>query len=158
LQQFEVGREESRAEKILRINQLQLRRYYDMNLSQNFWVFSLGVFCILLGVSVIALSLYLVLGAGLATDTKIIVASLGGVGSILANFVAAIYLRMNTSASQNLAAFHSRLAETNQLLLANLLASRIQNDEQRWRTLAELARGLVAVKHDPAPKSDARDG
>lgn len=146
LQQFEVGKEESRAEKILRINQLQLRRYYDMNLSQNFWVFSLGVFCIVLGVVVIVTSLYLVLKVAIGTDSKIIVASLGAVGSILANFVAGIYLRMNTSASQNLAEFHSRLIDTQQLLIANLLASRIKNDEQRWRTLAELATGMASTK------------
>jgi hypothetical protein len=58
LQQFQVSNIESRAEKILRINDFQLRRYYDLNLCQNFWVFSLGIFCILLGVAVIAASLY----------------------------------------------------------------------------------------------------
>jgi len=146
LQQFDVGKEESRAEKILRINQLQLRRYYDMNLSQNFWVFSLGVFCIVLGIAVIAFSFYLVLKVADGRESKIIVASLGAIGSILANFVAAVYLRMNTSASQNLAEFHSRLVDTHQTLLANLLASRIQNDEQRWRALEELATGLAGVK------------
>lgn len=146
LQQFDVGKEESRAEKILRINQLQLRRYYDLNLSQNFWVFGLGVLCIFLGISVIVFSLYLVLKVAQGTESKVIVASLGAVGSILANFVAAVYLRMNTSASQNLAEFHSRLVETQQLLLANLLASRIQNDEQRWRALEALATGLGGMK------------
>jgi len=157
LQQFDVGKEESRAEKVLRINQLQLRRYYDMNLSQNRWVFSLGVFCIILGVAVVAFSLYLVLRVASGTSSQIIVASLGAVGSMLANFVAAVYLRMNTSASANLAEFHSRLVDTHQLLLANLLASRIQNDEQRWHTLAELATGLTGLKQHGATKS-AGDG
>jgi hypothetical protein len=50
---------------------------------------------------------------------------------------------MNASASQNLAECHSRLVDTHQLLVANLFASRIQNDEQRWRTLASLATGLA---------------
>jgi hypothetical protein len=147
LQQFDVGKEESRAEKVLRINQLQLRRYYDMNLSQNRWVFRLGVFCVVLGVAVVAFSLYLVLRVASGTSSQIIVASLGAVGSILANFVAAVYLRMNTSASANLTDFHSRLVDTHQLLLSNLLAWRIANDEQRWHTLAELATGLTAHKH-----------
>jgi hypothetical protein len=134
LQQFEVGKEESRAEKVLRINEFQLRPYYDMNLRQNSWVFTLGVACMLLGVLVIVLSLYLVLKVAPTIEGKIIVAALGAIGSVLTNVVAAIYLRMNASASQNLAAFHSRLVDTHQLLLANLFASRMQDDEQRWGT------------------------
>lgn len=152
LQQFDVSKEEHRAEKILRINEVQLRRYYDMNLSQNLWVFSIGVLCIVLGIVVIAVSLYLVRHTP-DKDGKVIVASLGAVGSILANFVAAIYLRMNASASKNLADFHSRLVDTHQILLANLLASRIHDDEKRWHTLAELATGLTAVGRNPAIKS-----
>jgi hypothetical protein len=148
LQQFEIAMQERRAEKILRINQLQLRRYYDMNLSQNFWVFSVGVFCVLLGVAVIAASLYLVLHVD-SESSKIIIAALGAVGGVLTNFVAAIYLRMNTSASQNLAEFHAGLLHTHQLLIANLLASRIQNEEERSRTLSELATGL-AKRERPA--------
>jgi hypothetical protein len=56
---------------------------------------------------------------------------IGAVGAILTNFVAAIYLRMNAATSENLAAFHSRLVETHELMLGNLLASRIDNDGQR---------------------------
>ena len=151
LQQFEVGKEESRAEKVLRINEFQLRRYYDMNLSQNLWVFGLGVLCMILGVSVILVSLYLVLSVAATTEAKVIVASLGAVGSVLTNVVAAVYLRMNASASQNLATFHSGLVDMHQLLLANLLASRIENAEQRWNTLAALATGLTGKKKGTAP-------
>lgn len=151
LQQFDVSPSERRAEKVLRIHEFQLRRYYDMNLSHNFWVFSLGVACILLGVGVIAIALYLILHVAATNETKILVAILGGVASILTNFVAMIYLRMNASAAGNLAAFHARLVETHQLLLANLLASRIENDEQRWQTLAQLAQRLgTRSQHDEA--------
>jgi hypothetical protein len=149
LQQFEVSLGEQRAEKVLRIHEFQLRRYYDMNLSHNFWVFSLGVVCILLGMVVTVIAVYLILKVAATTETKIIVAILGGTASILTNFVAVIYLRMNAAAASNLAAFHGRLVETHQLLLANLLASRIENDEQRWQTLALLAQGLgTRTKHD----------
>jgi hypothetical protein len=63
------------------------RRYYDLNLSQNFWVFGLGVLCIALGLSIVVFSLYLVLKVAHDTQSQIIVASLGAVGSILANYV-----------------------------------------------------------------------
>ena len=53
LLQSEVCEREARAEKVLRLHTAMLHRYYDVNLRQNVWVFGLGVFCILLGVSII---------------------------------------------------------------------------------------------------------
>lgn len=147
LQQFEVNIREQRAEKILRINEFQLRRYYDMNLSQNFWVFTLGVFCIILGVTVIAVAFYLVLSIATDNQTKIVVAALGAIGALLTNYVAAIYLKMNASSAENLTSFHSRLVETHEILLANLLASRIDDTTKRSDTLANIATGIaIAVK------------
>ena len=83
LLQFEVNPRETRAEKILRINNLQLQRYYNLN------------------------------------------------------------LKMHASASSHLGSFHSRLVETHQLLLGNLLASRIEDDTKRWETLSQLALNIV---------------
>jgi hypothetical protein len=145
----ETTKREIRAEKLLRLNDIQLRRYYDLNLSQNRWIFSLGVGCIGLGSLIISASLYMVfkLNGGSQT-TQVITAVLGAVGAILTNFVAAIYLRMNAATSENLAAFHSRLVETHQLMLGNLLASRIDDDGQRWDTLAALSLRLVPQKED----------
>ncbi len=139
LQQFEVGVRERRAEKILRINGIQLRRYYDLNLSQNIWVFGLGILCILLGIGVIAVTLYLVLEFAETVEGKIITGVVGSIGSLLVNYVAAIYLKMHASATSNLAAFHSRLVGTQQALLGNLLASRIEDETKRWETLSKLA-------------------
>jgi hypothetical protein len=143
LRQFEVSKSESRAEKILRINELQLRRYYDLNLTQNLWVLWLGIICILLGIGVIVVSLYLCLYVAMTVQAQVVTAVLGGVGAILSNTVAAIYLKMNASASESLTSFHSKLVDTNRLLLANLLASRIDDDKSRWETLSSLAIGLV---------------
>jgi hypothetical protein len=50
---------------------------------------------------------------------KITTAALGAVGALLTNYVAAIYLKMNAAASENLASFHAKLAETHQLMLGN---------------------------------------
>lgn len=148
LQQFDVSKQERRAEKILRLNDFQLRRYYDLNLRQNSWVFGLGVFCIVLGVIVIGVTLFLVIDVATTIETKIITAALGAVGSILTNFVAAIYLKMNAAATENLTAFHSRLVETQKLLLGNLLASRIEDDEKRWDTLSQLSLHLIEKGRD----------
>lgn len=143
LQEFEVSQSEKRAEKLLGISDLQLRRYYDLNLSQNSWIFGLGIFCILLGIAVIGTTLYLVIRTDSSYETKVLTAILGSIGAILTNFVAAIYLKMNSAASENLAAFHSRLVETHRLLLGNLLASRIGNDEKKWDTLSQLSLHLI---------------
>jgi hypothetical protein len=151
LQQFQVSNIESRAEKILRINDFQLRRYYDLNLSQNLWVFGLGIFCIILGVLVIASSLYLVLHVAVTPQAQIVTAILGGTGALFTNIIAAIYLKMNTSASDNLAAFHAKLVQTNRLLLANLLVSRIEDAEKRGTVLATLAVGLVGSPPEGVP-------
>jgi hypothetical protein len=149
---YEVNKRETRAEKILRLNEIQLRRYYDLNLGQNRWVFALGMMCIILGVTIIGVTLYLVIHVATNDKVQIITAVLGGVGALLTNFVAAIYLKMNTSATENLAAFHSRLVETYQLLFGNLLASRIEDDTKRWDTLAALSLRVTDPRADPTVK------
>jgi hypothetical protein len=103
--------------------------------------------CIVLGIAVIGVTLYLLLFVvdQAKTDTKIITAALGAVGSILTNVVAAVYLRMNAAATSTLATFHARLVETHQALFGSVLASRIENEEKRSATLAALA--LEVTKH-----------
>ena len=76
----------------------------------------------------------------------IITAVLGGVGSLFSNAVAAIYLKMNTTASESLKEFHSLLVGSNRILLANLLATRIEDNEMRWNTLANLALEITSGK------------
>lgn len=70
---------------------------------------------------------------------KLFAAVLGGMGSFLTNFVAVMYLKMNSTAAQSLTAFHSQLVKTHDLLMSNLLISSINNDEKRWATLSELS-------------------
>jgi hypothetical protein len=139
---------EVKAEQMLRTNDLQLRQYYELNLNQNRWVFLLGVGCIGTGVLIIAATMYTLLQLkGLENKTpQIVIASLGAVGSILTNFVAVIYLKMNAGTSENLASFHSRLVETHQLMLGSLLTSRIDDDTKRWDTLAALALKMAPAK------------
>jgi hypothetical protein len=99
----------------------------------------LGIGCIVLGAIMISGTVGLIVSRGMPPEEKIIAAVLGGMGSFLTNFVAFMYLRMNTLASQNLTAFHTRLVKTHDLLMSNLLISSINNDETRWATLSELS-------------------
>src|SRR5690606_13713562 len=61
LQQFERTQIETKAEKTLRLNDAQLQRYYSLNLSQNTWVFVVGIGCMLLGIVLVGAALYLVI-------------------------------------------------------------------------------------------------
>ena len=147
LQQFLISDQEIRAEKLLRINRTQLRRYYDLNLNQNIWVFGIGIFCIFLELVVIGVTFHLISKID-KLEPQIVTAAVGAIGSILANYIAAIYLKMHTVAATNLAGFHSRLVETHEILIGNLLASRIEDKETRWETLSQLSVSLV--KHHKA--------
>jgi len=146
LKQYKASEKEIRAEKLLLINNFQLRRYYDLNLNQNIWVFGLGIICIIIGICVIGVTLYLVLKVAKSFEVQIITGVMGSVGSLMTNYIAAIYLKMHASATSNLGTFHSRLVETHQLMFGNLLASRIDDDNIRWQTLSQLA--LNVSKHE----------
>jgi hypothetical protein len=134
--------EESRAEKLLRMNQYQLRRYYDLNLSQNKWIFAVGVLCIFLGVGIVGVTLSLLVpfsDKSAEWVEKALVGLVGAIGAILTNYVARIYLGMYSEIADNLAKFHSKLISTHNSFLANLLASRIDNAKKREDVLADLA-------------------
>lgn len=138
--------EESRAEKLLRMNQLQLRRYYDLNLSQNSWIFGVGIVCILLGAGITGVTVYLLTSPGSAAlelEEKVVLGLLGAVGTILTDYVAAIYLKMHSTTSESLNTFHSKLVSTNTLFLANLIASRIDDVGKREDTLSKLAMSVL---------------
>lgn len=139
IQQFERTQIETKAEKTLRLNDAQLQRYYSLNLSQNTWVFVVGIGCILLGLTLVGVTLYLVINRAENLDSKIITATLGSVGTLLTSYVAAIFLKMHASATQHLGGFHSRLVDTHQILLASVVASRISDESLREKTLSELS-------------------
>jgi hypothetical protein len=139
LERYRSGDRETRAEKLLRINTTQLRRYYDLNLQQNKWMLGLGIGCIVLGTIMISGTVGLIVSRDMPQQEKIIAAVLGGMGSFLTNFVAFMYLKMNTTAAKNLTAFHTRLVKTHDLLMSNLLISSINNNETRWATLSKLS-------------------
>jgi hypothetical protein len=148
LLKYPVQNWEIRAEKTLLQNDKRLRRYYDQNLGENNKLFYVGILCIILGTAILGATLYTVYALSAASmDAKIIVASLGAVGSLLTNYVAAIYLKLHAAASRNLGTFHGRLVDTHQVLLASMIASRIDDDAKRWGTYANVAEYIVT--HEP---------
>lgn len=108
---------------------------------------------LLAGLAAIGVTFFLVLKVATGKEAKIIVAIVGSVGSILVNYIAAIDLKMHASASTNLASFHTRLVETSQILLGNLLASRIENENKRWETLSQLSIELVKKVRETSNKT-----
>jgi len=145
--------EESRAEELLRMHEYQLRRYYDLNLAQNSWIFAVGILCILLGVAVIATTFFIIVHSAGPWQIKVIVGLVGAIGSLMTNYIAAVYLRMNSAITGSLTTFHLTLASTHQLFLANLLVSRIAEPEERWKALARLS--LAITQHDAGKISKA---
>ncbi len=136
--------EESRAEELLRMYQVQLRRYYDLNLTQNTWVFAIGILCILLGVAVIATTIYLIATSPAEWQVKTVLGLVGAVGSLMTNYIAAVYLRMNSATTTSLTTFHASLAATHQLFLANLLVARIEDPNLRWDALGQMSLAITS--------------
>jgi hypothetical protein len=141
--------QEKRAEKLLRINQYELKRYYDLNLRQNYWIFYLGVICIILGVVVIGVSLYLVTYSSRTWEEKVVMGILGSIGGILTNYVASIYFQMHKAVTQSLTTFYSKLVDNHNLFFANLLISRIENEDKLQEALHDLAISITKQKDTP---------
>lgn len=159
LQRFQVSLSESRAEKVLRLNDFQLRRYYDSTLRHNSLAFWLGVICIALGVGISAWALWFVAGPSAAErgpdglGEKIVTAVLGAVAALLTNYVAVIYLKIHAAAAGNMVTLHARLVDTHRALLGNLVASRITDEKLRWNTFAEIARSVSQSTDPPSNTS-----
>jgi hypothetical protein len=135
---YEASVAQLRAEKRFRINEQQLRRYYEQNLNQGAWVFWAGIGCVAFGIAAVALTFYAVARASGQTEAQIVMGAVGAVGAILSNYVAAIYLKMHAAAAESLRAFHARLVSTHELFLANLLASSV-SEARRDEALCTLA-------------------
>jgi hypothetical protein len=158
LLKYPVQKWEIRAEKTLLQNDKRLRRYYDQNLGENNKLFYVGILCVVLGVAVLGVTLYVVYTLREASmDSKIIVAALGGVGSLLTNYVAAIYLKVHAAASRNLGTFHGRLVDTHQVLLANMIASRIDDNNKRWDTFSSVAENIIVKNEAQRPGKEDKD-
>jgi hypothetical protein len=141
---------EQKAHKLLRIQQTQLFRYFDLILQQSKGIFWVGVISMALGFCIIGVTM-LYTGWDLrhpaSSDSvliydKIIVAVVGAIGAILTNFVAAIYLKMFSEIVQSVNRSVSAMTTSTNLNFANVLIANIAKETTRDEALKELATSL----------------
>ncbi|WP_308763148.1 hypothetical protein [uncultured Bacteroides sp.] len=142
IEKFKIGTEISYAEKTLRLHNNQLKKYYDLNLRQNSWIFILGIFCIILGFGVIIATFYFITEYTKDDTSKIITGVLGGISAIMINYIAALYLKINATVSDNLKEFHSRLVDTHKILMGNVIAAKIENRELKDSTYSSISKEI----------------
>nr|WP_314466301.1 hypothetical protein [uncultured Clostridium sp.] len=92
-----------------------------------------------IGLFVISASIFLYLWV--SNDLWLLVS--GTVSGILIDFIGAIFIVMYTKNLEASIEFHSKLANSNKLLLANSIATKITNEQLRETTLSEIAKGMI---------------
>jgi len=128
-----------RAEKLFKMNQKELMRYYDMNLAQTKFLSVLGIVMVISGIIIVAVSLYLY--TYIEMDKALLV--VGNVSGIIVDFVGAVFIKMYTQNVEAAVKFHAKFAESNNLLLANSIANKIECEELREKTLSEIAKDII---------------
>jgi hypothetical protein len=131
-----------RAEKMFRMNQKELMRYYDMNLAQTKFLSGLGIMMIVFGISIVMATLYMYMY--LNEDTVLLF--VGSLSGIVVDFIGAIFIKMYTKNIEAAVKFHAKFAESNNLLLANSIANKIENDTIREITLSEISKNIILAK------------
>lgn len=128
-----------RAEKMFKMNQNELMRYYDMNLAQTKFLSGLGIMMIIFGILIVVATLIVYMH----TDSDKTLLIVGNVSGIIVDFVGAIFIKMYTQNIEAAVRFHEKFAESNNLLLANSIANKIENEELREQTLSEIAKDII---------------
>lgn len=128
-----------RAEKMFRMNQKELMRYYDMNLAQTKFLSGLGIMMIIFGILIVVASLYMYT----SFDPDKILLLVGSLSGIVIDFIGAIFIKMYTKNIEAAVKFHAKFAESNNLLLANSIANKIDDDKLREDTLSEISKNII---------------
>lgn len=131
-----------RAEKMFRMNQKELMRYYDMNLAQTKFLSGLGIMMIIFGIVIVAASLYMYV----SMDADKVLLSVGSLSGIVLDFIGAVFIKMYTKNIEAAVKFHSKFAESNNLLLANSIANKIEDSKIREDTLSAISKSIVLSK------------
>lgn len=141
-----------RARRLFRINQEELRRYYDLNIRQNQTLFRLGIVVIFAGLAVACVSIFLVSQTPENVDEPVyqiwqdgFIAVIGIAGTILANFVGSVFLKMHARANDSLDGFHKRLVETHTMFFSNVIASDITIESIRVDVQQALAKKIAGA-------------
>jgi hypothetical protein len=135
-----ASKEEQSAQKLFKLHQLELNKYYDQTLKQSRWIFFAGLFCLFLGFGVIGITLWIIQDVN--NKNVQIAAILGGIAGILSNFIGAVYLKMHSETIKSLTEFHNRLVNTHYLHFGNFLLAKIETEKLREESLAKMAVNL----------------
>lgn len=133
-----------RAEKMFRMNQKELMRYYDMNLAQTKFLSGLGIMMIVFGILIVVVSLYMYT----SVDSDKVLLLVGSLCGIVVDFIGTIFIKMYTKNIEAAVKFHSKFAESNNLLLANSIANKIENEKIREETLSEISKNIIIIKNN----------
>ena len=128
-----------RAEKMFRMNQKELMRYYDMNLAQTKFLSLPGIMMIIFGILIVVASLYMYM----SLDADKVLLYVGSTSGIVVDFIGAIFITMYTKNIEAAVKFHAKFAESNNLLLANSIANKIEDDAIREDTLSEISKNII---------------
>jgi hypothetical protein len=70
----------------------------------------------------------------------------GSLSGIVVDFIGAIFIKMYTKNIEAAVKFHAKFAESNNLLLANSIANKIEDDKIREDTLSEISKNIILAK------------
>jgi hypothetical protein len=70
----------------------------------------------------------------------------GSLSGIVVDFIGAVFIKMYTKNVEAAVKFHARFAKGNNLLLANLIANKIEDDKIREDTLSEISKNIILSK------------
>lgn len=87
-----LEQKELRAEKMFRMNQKELMRYYDMNLTQTKFLSALGIMMVIFGMLIVAASLYMYM----SLNADKVLLCIGSLSGVIADFVGAVFIKMYT--------------------------------------------------------------
>ena len=125
---------EKRAEMQFRKHQKEIKRYYDINLGHLKLLFPIGVGIIISGIVIIISSIILF------NEKNTIQIIVGTSSGLLTNFVGTIFIKMYIETMKASLKFHNKLIDSNNNLFANVLITKIKNQNLQDETLAELAK------------------
>ncbi|MGK7376385.1 hypothetical protein ACSFXN_01010 [Planococcus sp. 1R117A] len=153
---------EARAETLFKQHHLELKRYYDEALSENSWLYKIGVVCLTLGFVIIGITFYFFYTQKFDVESEIIIAILGGVSAIATDFVAAVYIKMHSETIKTLTQFHNRFVNTHHFYFGNFLISKIKNEDKRDAAIVKLALSIIddiesEEKTEPPSDSSAEE-
>ncbi len=132
-----------RAEKMFRMNQKELMRYYDMNLAQTKFLSGLGIMMIMVGILIVGVTLFIY--TSFETDKILLV--VGSLSGVVVDFIGAIFIKMYTKNIEAAVKFHAKFADSNNLLLANSIANKIEDDKIRENTLSDISKNIILSKN-----------